>query len=42
MRLSSPRIAPADLNALTEAQRAVLEPLMGRRPGGWVDGRADG
>jgi 4-carboxymuconolactone decarboxylase len=36
MRLSSPRIAPADLSALTEAQRAVLEPLMGRRPAGGV------
>ena len=36
MRLSSPRIAPADINALTEAQTAVLEPLMGRRPGGGV------
>ncbi len=36
MRLTAPRIAPADINALTPAQNAVLEPLMGRRPAGGV------
>ena len=36
MRLTTPRIAPADLSSLTEAQQAVLAPLMGRRPAGGV------